>query len=412
MPLSVLLRKDNTMTETQQYLYDQVLKDHDCVVSLRRWFHQHPELAKEEFETQKTIEQELDKLGIAHRRVAGTGVYAVIEGTAPARGEKRCIVLRADIDALPVTQENAPAYKSLTPGKMHACGHDGHNASLIGAARVLSANRDRFSGKVIFTWQPGEEIGYGGRLIVDSGVIDEAGRSFGVHMAPNVPVGSVVLMPGPNNASVDWFRIRIHGLGAHVSTPEQGVDAAYIASQIVVAAQALITRRTSPMDNVLIGIGKITAGTAYNIVAQEAELEGTIRVMTPELRKATKARLEALAKQMAALYGGTAEVEWADFTSPLINDAQAAAEAKQTAAALFGKEHVITSRLPSLGGDDFAEYILRVPGVYAYIGSANPANPDTCVAQHNSHFDIDEQALTVATALYTCYAADYLNGEI
>ena len=400
------------MTETQQYLYDQVLKDHDCVVSLRRWFHQHPELAKEEFETQKTIEQELEKLGIAHRRVAGTGVCAVIEGTAPARGEKRCIVLRADIDALPVTQENAPAYKSLTPGKMHACGHDGHNASLIGAARVLSANRDRFSGKVIFTWQPGEEIGYGGRLIVDSGVIDEAGRSFGVHMAPNVPVGSVVLMPGPNNASVDWFRIRIHGLGAHVSTPEQGVDAAYIASQIVVAAQALITRRTSPMDNVLIGIGKITAGTAYNIVAQEAELEGTIRVMTPELRKATKARLEALAKQTAALYGGTAEVEWADFTSPLINDAQAAAEAQQTAAALFGKEHVITSRLPSLGGDDFAEYILRVPGVYAYIGSANPANPDTCVAQHNSHFDIDEHALTVATALYTCYTADYLNGEV
>ena len=412
MPLSVLLRKDNTMTETQQYLYDQVLKDHDYVVSLRRWFHQHPELAKEEFETRKTIEQELDKLGIAHKRVAGTGVYAVIEGTAPARGEKRCIVLRADIDALPVIQENAPAYKSLTPGKMHACGHDGHNASLIGAARVLSANRDRFSGKVIFTWQPGEEIGYGGRLIVDSGVIDEAGRSFGVHMAPNVPVGSVVLMPGPNNASVDWFRIRIHGLGAHVSTPEQGVDAAYIASQIVVAAQALITRRTSPMDNVLIGIGKITAGTAYNIIAQEAELEGTIRVMTPELRKATKARLEALAKQTAALYGGTAEVEWADFTSPLINDAQAAAEAQQTAAALFGKEHVITSRLPSLGGDDFAEYILRVPGVYAYIGSANPANPDTCVAQHNSHFDIDEHALTVATALYTCYTADYLNGEV
>ena len=119
-----------------------------------------------------------------------------------------------------------------------------------------------------------------------------------------------------------------------------------------------------------------------------------------------------MARQTAALYGGTAEVEWADFTSPLINDAQAAAEAQQTAVALFGKEHVITSRLPSLGGDDFAEYILRVPGVYAYIGSANPTNPDTCAAQHNSHFDIDEQALTVATALYACYTADYLNGEV
>ena len=134
--------------------------------------------------------------------------------------------------------------------------------------------------------------------------------------------------------------------------------------------------------------------------------------MTPELRKATKARLEALAKQTAELYGGTAELEWADFTSALINDAQAAAEAQKTAAALFGAEHVISSRLPSLGGDDFAEYILRVPGVYAYIGSGNPANPDTCVAEHNAHFDIDEDALTVAAALYTCYAADYLNGKV
>ena len=400
------------MTETQRFLYNEVLRDHDYIVSLRRWFHQHPELAKEEVETQKVIERELDKLGIKHRRIAGTGVYAEIEGTAPANGTPRCIVLRADIDALPITQENAPEYKSLTPGKMHACGHDGHNASLIGAARVLSKNRDRFSGKVIFTWQPGEEIGYGARPIVDSGAIDEAGRSFGVHVASNVPVGSVVLMPGPNNASVDWFRIRVHGLGAHVSTPELGVDALYIASQIVVGAQALITRRTSPMDNVLIGIGKISAGTAYNIVAQEAELEGTIRTMTPELRKATKARLEALAKRTAELYGGTAELEWADFTSPLINDAAAAAEAQKTAAAIFGTEHVIASRLPSLGGDDFAEYILRVPGVYAYIGSSNPAKPDTCVAQHNSHFDIDEDALTVAAALYTCYAADYLNGEV
>ena len=400
------------MTETQQFLYNEVLRDHEYIVNLRRWFHRHPELAKEEFETQKAIEQELDKLGLAHKRIAGTGVYAEIEGMAQADGEKRCIVLRADIDALPVTQENAPEYKSLNDGRMHACGHDGHNASLIGAARVLSRNRDRFSGKIIFTWQPGEEIGYGARPIVDSGAIDEAGRSFGVHVASNVPVGSVVLMPGPNNASVDWFRIRIHGLGAHVSTPELGVDAAYIASQIVVAAQALVTRRTSPMDNVLIGIGKISAGTAYNVVAQEAELEGTIRTMTPELRKATKARLEALAKRTAELYGGTAELEWADFTSPLINDAAAAAEAQKTAAAIFGTEHVIASRLPSLGGDDFAEYILRVPGVYAYIGSANPAKPDTCVAQHNSHFDIDEDALTVAAALYTCYAADYLNGEV
>ena len=400
------------MTDLQKYLYEQVLADHAYVVDLRREFHRHPELGKEEFETAAAIERELDKIGVAHRRVAVTGVCAEIEGTKPCEGEPRCIVLRADIDALPVRQENDPPYKSLCPGKMHACGHDAHNASLIGAARILAANRSLFSGKVILTWQPGEEIGYGARIIVDEGDINEAGRSFGVHVASNVPVGSVVLMPGANNASVDWFRIRVHGLGAHVSTPELGVDALYIASQIVVAAQALVTRRTSPMDNVLIGIGKLNAGTAYNVIAQEAELEGTIRVFSPALRRETKARLEALAKQTAALYGGTAELEWNDNTSPLINDPIATAEAQKTAVALFGEDKVIRSRQPSLGGDDFAEYILRVPGVYAYIGSGNPAKPDTIVAQHHSHYDIDEEALTVAAALYVCYTVDYLNGAV
>ena len=396
------------MTDLQKTLYDQVLADHDYVVRLRRYFHQHPELSGEEHETAAAIERELDKIGVAHRRVAGTGVCAEIEGTAPARGEKRCIVLRADIDALPIRQENDPPYKSLTPGNMHACGHDGHNASLIGAARVLQANRHRFAGKVLLSWEPGEELGLCAREILNSGAIDEAQRSFGVHVAPNVPVGSVVLMPGPNNASVDWFCIRVHGKSAHVANPESGADALYIASQIVVSAQALVTRRTSPMDNVLIGIGKCKAGTAYNIVAQEAELEGTVRTLTPELRALTKARLEELVKQTAALFGGTAEIEWYDNTSPLINDPVATAEAQKTAISLFGEEHVIVSRKPSMTGDDFAEYILRVPGVYAYIGSANSDNPDTGASQHNSRFDIDEGALTVAAALYACYAVDYL----
>ena len=378
------------MNELEQILYRQVQEDHDYVVTLRRWFHQHPELAREENTTAARIEQELDAIGVPHRRVAVTGVYAEIEGTKPRDGEKRCIVLRADIDGLPVRQENGVPYESLCPGKMHACGHDAHNASLIGAARILSRNRDLFSGKVLFTWQPGEEVGYGARPIIDGGNIDEADRSFGIHMASNVPVGSLVLMPGPNNASVDWFRIRVHGLGAHVSVPQRGVDAAYIASQIVVSAQ-------------------ISAGTAYNVVAQEAELEGTIRVFSPEIRRDTKARLEFLAKQTAEMFGGTAELEWNDNTSALINDPTATAEAQKTAFSLFGTDHVITQRQPDLGGDDFAEYILRVPGCYAYIGSGNPANPNTQVAHHNAYFDIDEDALTVATAMYTCFTAEYLN---
>lgn len=400
------------MNDIEKNIYQQVLADKDYVIALRRELHMHPELAKEEFETARLIERELDKLGIDHRRVAGTGVYAEIYGTAPCEGKPRCIVLRADIDALPIKEESGAEYSSLNDGVMHACGHDAHNAGLIGAARILADNRDKFSGKVIFTWQPGEEVGYGARIIIDEGDIDGADRSFGLHLASNIPVGSVALVPGANNASVDMFKVRVTGLGAHVSVPEQGVDAAYIASQIVVAAQALITRRTSPMDNVLIGIGRISAGTAYNVIAPSAELEGTIRVFKPEIRRETKARFDALCKSIAQLYGGTAELDWNDNTSPLINDEPSTLEAQKVAISLFGEDKVITARTPSLGGDDFAEYILRVPGVYAYVGSGNSRKPNTVEPQHSCRYDIDEDCLTMETALYSCYAIEYLNGQV
>lgn len=396
------------MTLLQQLLYQQILADRESLIALRRELHRHPELAEEEFETQAIIRRELDRLGIPNEPIAGTGVIASLEGTAP--GEKRCIVLRADMDALPITEASGAAYASLSPGKMHACGHDAHTAALLGAARVLSRNRDQIPGKVIFAFQPGEETGYGGRRIAESGRIDEATRSFGVHVAPEIDAGSLVLLPGPNNASVDWFRIRIQGLGSHVSAPEKGADALYIASQIVVAAQSLITRCTSPMDHVLIGIGRLSAGTAYNVVAGEAELEGTVRALTPELRRDTKARLEALAKSTAALYGATAEIDWLDTSSVLVNDDLATAEAQQTARALFGADHLITRRKPSLSGDDFAEFILRVPGVYAYIGSGNDQDPRTRSGIHHADFDVDEDCLRVAAAMYACYAADYLSG--
>ena len=392
----------------QECISAHIREDHPYIVALRRYFHQHPEIAKEEFHTAERIEAELDKIGLAHKRVGETGVYAEIQGKQPGK----TIVLRADIDALPIQETHTCEYTSMIPGRMHACGHDAHTASLIGAARVLNAHRDLFDGTVRLTFQAGEEIGYGARVFVDSGYLDGADRTFGIHVASDVSVGSVVVMPGPNNASVDWFRITVHGAPAHVSTPQLGVDAVYIASQIVTALQALVTRCTSPMDNVLIGVGKITAGDAYNIVAQKAELEGTIRVLTPEIRKQMKERLEALASHSAASFGGTVTVEWKDFTSPLINDPTAAREVQAAAIAAFGQEKVITQRKPSLGGDDFAEYILKVPGVYAYIGSGNAAKKETVAALHDSMFDIDEDCLTAAVTLYVSYTLDYLNGTV
>ncbi len=396
------------MTNTQ-YFYEEAKKIQPYVIELRRHFHKYPEVSRNEYKTAEKIEEELSKLGLSSRRIGETGVYTEIHGTGKG---KKTIVLRADIDALAVKEEHICEYTSKNEGVMHACGHDAHTASLIGGVKLLAENRDRFGGTVRVHFQQAEEIGYGARIFIDEGLVDGADRTFGIHVASKTEAGKVALIPGPNNAAVDWFRIHITGKSAHVSTPHLGVDAAYIAAQIMVSVQAIIARQTSPMDHVLIGIGKMQAGTAYNIVASDAEMEGTIRTLTPEIRAYAKERLETIAKSTAAMYGGEATLEWKDFTSPLLNDEASALEAQKVAAALFGEENVIKSGIPSLGGDDFAEYILKVPGVYAYVGSGNQEIPETTVAMHNCHFDIDESCLLIGSSLYAAYAAAFLNGEV
>ncbi len=396
----------------EKLVLDSIRSDRDNLVALRRYFHMHPEVAKEEYNTASKIEEFLHGLSLDTERVGETGVYSEIRGTKS--GAERTIVLRADIDALPVEEKHSSPcpYESQNPGISHACGHDAHTAALLEAASFLVSHRDLFSGTVRLAFQQGEEIGYGARLFVDGGYLDGADRVFGIHMESRRKVGRVSLTPGPNNASVDWFRISIHGKSAHVSTPELGIDALYVASQIVVAVQSIITRRTNPTDAVLIGIGKLDAGTAYNIVAGDASMEGTLRCMLPDVRKKAKADIERTASSVAAIYGADVSFEWKDFTSPLINDRESAAEAQKVAARLFGPENIDTDRPYSLGGDDFAEFIIHTPGVYAYVGSANADKPDTEVAHHNNRFDIDEDALVVAAALHAAYAIEFLNWTI
>lgn len=396
------------MSQLTKKIYEEVLKEQDYVVSLRRHFHAYPEISCQEEETAKKIEEELDKLGLAHHRVANTGVVTEIVGQKEG---SKTIVLRADIDALPLQENHDVPYCSKNQGAMHACGHDAHTAALLGAVKVLSENRDSFKGKVLVTFQPGEEVGYGARVIVDEGVIDQANRSFGIHVSSALPVGKIQICAGPNRAAVDQFEIVFHGLAGHVSTPEQAVDAAYMAAHYVVEAQALVTRKTNPMDPVLVGIGRIQAGTAYNIIANEAVIEGTLRTLNEETRAQVNGDLKKLAEYTASLFGGTVEYSTKDNTSVLTNDEQSSLEAQETAFEIFGKENVITSPNTGLGGDDMAEYIKRVPGVYAYVGTGNPEKPSTCAAHHTVDFDIDEDGLRVASAIYACYAVDYLNKE-
>ncbi len=391
--------------------YDEAKALSSYLSSLRREFHRHPCISREEFWTAERIERELDTIGISdHKRIDGSAVYAVFHGEGPG---DRVITLRADIDALPI-QELHPEldYCSQEPGKMHACGHDGHTAALLGAAKLLMAHRKDFGGEIRLFFQHAEEIGYGAKVFVKEGLLDGSGRVFGIHVASDLPVGHVGVKPGPNNASVDHFTVKIQGKAAHVSTPHLGIDALYIASQIVVSLQALVTRRTSPVDPLLIGVGKLHAGTAYNIVCESAELEGTIRAFSAETRAQACRELDALCRATAQLYGGTAEVEWEDFASPLINPADICAEVASVVTDLFGPEALITGRPLSLGGDDFADYQAKVPGVYAFVGSRNEAKPDTCRALHNDRMDLDEDCLPVAAALHAEYAARYLTGRL
>ena len=391
-----------------KFFLEEAKKIHPEIVALRRHFHKYPEVSKNEFNTADKIEKELASIGLSYKRVGETGVYTEFKGDL--EGDKT-IILRADIDALPVKEEHESEYKSSIDGVMHACGHDAHTASLLAGVKILYKNRNLFGGTVKVHFQQAEEIGYGARVFIDEGLVC-GDRSFGIHVTPEFDAGKIVLSPGPNNASVDWFKIKIEGKSAHVSTPHCGVDAAYIAAQILISLQAITTRQTDPMESLLIGVGKINAGTAYNIIAQNAELEGTVRALTPKTRAATKERMEKLASSIAENYGGSASFEWKDYTSPLINDSKVCAEAWSVAEELFGKENVIRSATPTLGGDDFAEYILKVPGAYAKVGSRNPDIFETTVAMHNCKFDIDEKCLITGSAIYAAYAVAFLNAKV
>lgn len=236
-------------------IVEKALAEQDYIISLRRDFHSHPEISLQEFRTAQRIEEELDKLGIPHQRSGETGVYAEIKGEQPGSG---VIALRADTDALAITETHDVPYKSQTPGVMHACGHDSHAAALLGAAKLLKAEAKNFGGTVRLFFQPAEEIGKGAKEFIRDGHLDGVQRVFGLHAASDLPVGTIGITAGSNNAAVDGFRIIVHGVNAHVSTPQLGADALYVASQIVVAAQALTTRRHVPTEPMVIGIGTLT----------------------------------------------------------------------------------------------------------------------------------------------------------
>lgn len=387
------------------------------LVELRRELHRRPELALNEYQTAAVIERELDRAGIEHRRIGQTGVLGLLRGRengtatgaedGKSPGNKIAVALRADIDALPIQEESGAAYRSETDGVMHACGHDAHTACLLGAAKILAERRDTFRGEVRFLFQPAEETGGGAAEFLHADALQGVRRVFGLHVAPDLPVGTVGITAGLNNAAVDYFRVRVHGKAAHVAAPQLGADALYAASQIVAAIQGIAARRVSPTEPVILGVGTFRAGTTYNAVAEYAELEGTTRTVSQRSRLEMRERIDEAARHIATVSGAEAEVLWTGICSALVNDGGVCAEARETAREIGLT--AIDNRPLSLSGDNFAEYLTQVPGCYAYLGTANEAYPNTLAGIHNGHFDLDEAALPMGAALYAACALRWLN---
>ncbi|WP_314065497.1 amidohydrolase [uncultured Vagococcus sp.] len=374
------------------------------IIEWRRHLHQFPEASLKEYKTQKWIQEKLAEFDIDFVSVGETGTLGTIEGA----GEGQTILLRADIDALELPDETGKEYASKNEGLNHACGHDGHTASLLGVAKLLKEHQGEFNGTILLAFQQAEEIGAGARQFVEAGLIEGVDQVFGIHLDSSVPVGQLVATAGPTNASCDIFKIYVHGESGHAARPDLGRDAVLAAASIVVELQKIVAREVSPLESAVVAVGVLDAGTRYNIIANEARIEGTVRTFSHETRGYVIEAVERIAKNIAEAHRTTIDFDVYDAAAPLINDPKATALAAQVAAELVGADNVITNNPQSLGADDFADFLAVAQGVYGRVGSRNPDNPETQYGHHHERFDIDERSLVLASGYHLKYALTYL----
>lgn len=376
----------------------------DYVIDLRRHFHMYPESSFQEFETSKRVKEELDKLGIPYEELATTGVLATIEGAKPGK----TVALRADMDALEIQETNDIPYKSKNEGKMHACGHDGHTAMLLGAASIFMDLKDEIKGTIKLIFQPAEEIAAGAKkMIEESNFMDSVDSVFGIHLWSDLPVGKVSVPEGPRMAAADFFDIHVKGKAGHGSMPHQTVDAVVVASSIVMNLQSFVSREISPLDSAVLSIGSFHSGTRFNIIAGDAKLSGTSRCFSPEIREQFPKSIERISKSIAASYGASAELDYNHGTPPTINEKESAAIAQGAVEKLLG-ESANTYMEKTTGGEDFAFFLEKAPGAFAFVGIRNDEKGAN-LPHHHDKFNMDEDALEIGSMLYAQYALDFLN---
>lgn len=351
------------------------------------------------------IADKLETLGLSVRRNVGkTGVVAVLDSGKSGR----TVLARADIDALPIQDEKSAPYRSQVAGKMHACGHDGHAAVLLSVAKLLAEHRDGLTGRVVFVFQPAEEIVGGARAMLGDGAL--AGLApdavIGLHLISDYPVGTIALRSGPAMAATGSFRMRLRGFGGHAAKPHECVDPVLIAAQLVTALQSLVSRETDPQDSAVVSVTSLHAGTAYNIIPEEVELKGTLRTFLPETRERLVGRIEALAHGLVTSLRGALELSWVTDSPAVINDPAMTERMRRVAATVVGEERVVES-VPTMGGDDMALWLQQAPGCYFFVGAGNAAlGADK--PHHHPQFDLDEAALAVAVEALARGVLEYL----
>lgn len=394
----------------QTTLRDDIEEILPGVVADRRDFHEHPELANQEVRTAGIVAERLRALGVEDVRtgIASTGVTGLIRGTKPGNG--KTVLLRADMDALPILEQNDVPYRSQSPGVMHACGHDAHTAMLLGVARLLSERRDAFSGTVKLLFQPAEESPPGGaKPMIDAGVLEDpkVDAAFGIHIAQEHPVGEIRLRSGPAMAAADRFQITIRGKGGHGAMPHISVDPIVIGAQIVTALQTLVSRSVDPTEEAVVTVGAFKAGEAFNVIPDTAELGGTVRTFNARNRDLLEERIGNLARGIAAAMGGEVEYRYVRGYPATVNDPEMAELVRGEAAKVVGEEGVREAPL-MMGAEDFSYFLEAVPGAFWFVGSKN-ADRGLVWGHHHPRFDIDEAALPIGMESMVNVALRYLN---
>lgn len=384
--------------DPMQKIFARIEELYDELVALRRDFHRHPELGFEEHRTAGVIEQYLKDLGLKPFRLTKTGVVALIEGQSPGP----VLMLRADMDALPVEEETDVPYRSENPGVMHACGHDAHMAMLLVAARILVEQRPQIKGTIKLVFQPNEEIA-GALHMIDDGVLDNprVDAVMGQHIWSFMPSGTIGISPGAIMAGLDVFKLRIIGKGGHTGAPEASIDPVLTAANLIQSVQLLQTREISDLNSTVIMFGKISGGTKGSIIPDEVELEGTIRFLYrggPDSEERPVERFCRIVRGICETHRCTCEINIEHENIPLINDEEMADLARETALDIFPDKKAVQHNR-SLASEDFSEFTERVPGVFIFLGTANP-EVGSDYAHHNNCFNIDETTMKQGVAMH------------